>query len=921
MILAIFAHCGFTSTRDFLDGKFLSGNKSFQIVAPVAMQQGKVYTVTVSAQINGNTTAKYGGTLNWSVAKGAGVVTQVGAAQFSGGTGTVQIKYINPAITLAQPELVNFRVTDASDSSWTGISNAVTMSALIQPNGFLVTAPQFVTAGASFNVTVTAIGTDSLPNTSFNGSVSLTAQGGGGGTLTPTTVTLTNGTVTFSATFSLPAGGFTIVARDTNDSTKAGISNPMTIGLNDLMLVALPLSTTSIRVNFSAPIGSFSFDLYRKTGVAGYSLVTTLTCVATNNCPTTFYTDTLLTPATQYDYRVDVKNNLGQIIRQGAFSATTSGCGFTQGLATINTPTTWAKASNPICVTGLVTFDTGAGSLTIQPGVQILFTTVSAGLKFQNSASLSAVGSSTDMIYFSTSATSPISTGPNWAGITFTATATGSNISTTLSGYDVISETWNSGSKVQYVVLEYAGPAVATNTALWIEKSLMRRNASATNGGAVAASFASALNLIIENDSFELNKTTGGASGAGDVYTTTTGSGTCIVRASNSFASNAQGGGGGSIILDSAPNSTIAASSFSYNTLLGGTAAGAAVTVGGAANGYTIRDNTFAGTGGNSSNDGAIGIILNGGYNGVKITGNTFNATTGGSGTTDSAIGASLGDQITIQNNTFLGTFGPGAGAIATGTNTTVTIINNTFSGTYSTSADAGAIKIPAGVTGVTVTGNIFSQNYTNGSGGAIQIAGTTTNTTISSNLFDSTYTTGASGHGGAIYVTGNNPGLTIAYNTIQNTYTQGATAFGGGIYINSDASANRNIRYNLFDGSWAKGASAQGGAIYVKTSNTNLQIQHNNFNNTRTLAAGTNMNVLATDQAAASFAMDNGAGITNKRNWWGVDLSAYVACSAVVPASYCSKTGAWDPVINPAASAWNLCSVVSTDPDCVGKP
>lgn len=903
LILGVFANCGFISTRDFLDAKFLSGNKSFQIVAPVAMQQGKVYTVTVSAQIGGNTTAKYGGTLNWSVAKGAGVVTQVGAAQFSGGSGTVQIKYTNPAITLAQPELVNFRVTDSADSSWSGTSNAVTMSALIQPNGFLVTAPQFVTAGAAFNVTVTAIGTDSLPNTDFNGTVSLTPQGGGTGNLSPTSMTLSGGTGTQAVTFDQPVGGFTIVARDVNDTAKFGVSNPINILVNDLSLIAVPLSTTQVRLNWSAPIGAFSFDLYRKTGVTSYALVTTIFA------PTVFYADAGLTASTQYDYKVDVKDNTGKIIRSGSYSVVTSGC-VTPVAASITSSATWTTSGSPYCINASINVQNAGTVLTIQPGVQVIFTG-NFSMTITASATLSAVGAPTSPIIFTTNSAGPL--GGNWAGLAFTATANGSSVSVTSSGNEAISETIAGGSKIQYVIIEYASKAITTSKGLWIEKSMIRRNSiTGTAGAGINATIPASEWLVVENVSFEKNVVANNNSGDIDA----SGSGSTIVRSSSFLNSSVNGTGspsGGSISL-ATDTSTI-----SSNTFYGSTCSwdGGAIFIFGT--NEIIKNNLFTNTvsTGGAGRGGALDFSF--GTTGV-VQNNSFNGSTAGA---DGGSIYSAGANVQITANTFTGnTSGNAGGAIyhTNGASTNLNISTNAFSGN-SAGSNGGVISVNSSGTGTTISGNTITNNFASTGGGAIYVAGGTTGLTISNNFIDSSYTTGASGHGGAIYATGNNPNLLITNNTFQNTYTQGATAFGGAMYINSDASANRNIRYNLFDGSWAKGASAQGGAIYVKTSNTNLQIQHNNFTNTRTLAAGTNMNVLATDQAAASFAMDNGAGITNKRNWWGIDLSAYVACSAVSPASYCNKTGAWDPVINPASSAWNLCSVVSTDPDCVGKP
>ncbi|MFN8622422.1 MAG: Ig-like domain-containing protein, partial [Chloroflexota bacterium] len=112
-----------------------------------------------------------------------------------------------------------------------------------------VTAPGSTTAGAQFNVTVTALdGYDNAAPT-YAGAVHFTSTDGGA-TL-PANSTLTNGAGTFSATLATQ-GTQTITGTDTNTGTITGTSNSITVAPSAAQTISLVLSPTSITANFSA---------------------------------------------------------------------------------------------------------------------------------------------------------------------------------------------------------------------------------------------------------------------------------------------------------------------------------------------------------------------------------------------------------------------------------------------------------------------------------------------------------------------------------------------------------------------------------------------------------------------------------------------------------------------------------------------
>lgn len=189
---------------------------------------------------------------------------------------------------------------------------------------FLVSAPSSVTAGTSFNFTVTARDSNGNTATGYTGTVHFTSTDGNA--MLPANSTLTNGVGTFPATLRT-AGTQTITATDTVSSAITGTSNNITVN---------PGAAASLMV--SAP----------STATAGTSFNFTVTAKDAFNNTATGYTGTL--GFTSSDANATLPANSLLTNGVGTFSATLKTAGTRTITATDTVSSSLTGVSNNITV-------------------------------------------------------------------------------------------------------------------------------------------------------------------------------------------------------------------------------------------------------------------------------------------------------------------------------------------------------------------------------------------------------------------------------------------------------------------------------------------------------------------------------------------------------------------------------------------
>ena len=116
-----------------------------------------------------------------------------------------------------------------------------------------VTASSSQVAGTPFNVTVTALDQNGNTVASYHGTVSFTTSDTQ--TAPPANATLSNGTVTVSATL-VTAGPQTITATDTTNSSLTGISGQINVAPGAPSSIAAPANTTPQSAQINAAFGT-----------------------------------------------------------------------------------------------------------------------------------------------------------------------------------------------------------------------------------------------------------------------------------------------------------------------------------------------------------------------------------------------------------------------------------------------------------------------------------------------------------------------------------------------------------------------------------------------------------------------------------------------------------------------------------------
>jgi len=207
----------------------------YTVSAPASATAGTAFNFTITAQDQFNNTATgYTGTVHFTSSDVQAVLPADN--MLTNGTGT-----FSAILKTAGNQTI--RATDTANSTITGTSNAINVSALAATH-FTVLTPGNVTAGATFNFTVTALDQFNNTATTYGGTVHFTSSDGAA--VLPADSTLSSGTGTFSATLKT-AGNQTITATDTVTSSIAGTSGPVSISAASAthFMLSAPASATA----------------------------------------------------------------------------------------------------------------------------------------------------------------------------------------------------------------------------------------------------------------------------------------------------------------------------------------------------------------------------------------------------------------------------------------------------------------------------------------------------------------------------------------------------------------------------------------------------------------------------------------------------------------------------------------------------
>jgi hypothetical protein len=213
----------------------------FTVSTPSTATAGTAFNFTVTAQDQFNNTATtYSGTVHFTSSDGQ--ATLPADTSLTNGVGTF-------SATLKTAGSQTITGTDSLNSSIRGTSNTIAVSAA-SATRYTVSAPASATAGAAFNLTVTALDQFNNTATTYSGTVHFTSSDGSA-TL-PGNSTLTNGTGTFSVTLRT-ASGQTITGTDTVTSSVTGTSSTITVSLGSTTIHLLGPGACPAGSNWSNP--------------------------------------------------------------------------------------------------------------------------------------------------------------------------------------------------------------------------------------------------------------------------------------------------------------------------------------------------------------------------------------------------------------------------------------------------------------------------------------------------------------------------------------------------------------------------------------------------------------------------------------------------------------------------------------------
>jgi hypothetical protein len=190
--------------------------------APASVVQGTPFSLTATAEDRfGNTVTGYLGTIHFTTSDtGTGVVLPADYPFTAGDNGS---HTFTNAVTLVTVGPQTVTATDKANGTITGQAS-VSVTADVATH-FSVSAPSGSTAGAAFSVTVTALDANNKTVSGYRGTVHFTSSDTGTGVVLPGDYPFTAGDAgvhTFSGVTLVTAGGQTVTATDTANSSVTG---------------------------------------------------------------------------------------------------------------------------------------------------------------------------------------------------------------------------------------------------------------------------------------------------------------------------------------------------------------------------------------------------------------------------------------------------------------------------------------------------------------------------------------------------------------------------------------------------------------------------------------------------------------------------------------------------------------------------
>ena len=187
------------------------------VAAPGTANPGTPFNITLTAiDAFNNPATTYGGTVHFT-STDVGAVLPANSTLIAG-VGTV-------AVTLETPGAQTVTATDVVSPSITGLSGAITVSALPATH-ITVSAPATATVGVPFNVTITALTASNTTATSYAGTVHFTSSDGSA--ILPVNMSLVLGTATIPVTLQT-AGTQSVTVTDTVTNSITGTSAAITV--------------------------------------------------------------------------------------------------------------------------------------------------------------------------------------------------------------------------------------------------------------------------------------------------------------------------------------------------------------------------------------------------------------------------------------------------------------------------------------------------------------------------------------------------------------------------------------------------------------------------------------------------------------------------------------------------------------------
>ncbi len=431
----------------------------------------------------------------------------------------------------------------------------------------------------------------------------------------------------------------------------------------------------------------------------------------------------------------------------------------------VSADTTWTAANSPYVVTGSVIVNSGV-TLTVEPGVTVK---LNSGKAIQVDGTLLAKGTSAKKITFTRSS----STSSNWGYILF-------NDSSADASYNTTSGDYESGSILEYCVVEYAGGSnVSDNGAIRLNNANPFINYCTIQNNSASGIYAYNLSsgvLKIKNNTISDNKS---SSGGGGLYAYCSSSSSAVITISNNTISRNSGSSGGGIYV--------------YNT---GGGAIAWDTGSGKINitNNTINDNTASsGAGGGIYARGIVTISNN------TISGNTSSNSVGGGIHLSTHSTMTLSKNIIRKNSATYG-----GGIYNSSDNHLVSITDNLVVDNTATSGDGGGIYTWNNAyysSKMTISNNIIGNNTASANGGGMYSSywlgyAYSWNATIYACSISKNSITGNSAKNAASIYNLVGDGNDFKYNSVTNNKATGSTDTYA-IYVKSSPISNYNSIFN----------------------------------------------------------------------------------------------------------------------------